>query len=446
MKSNFLTVLKDAKILLPYEWLATVPPCEGGRFIGADDIGNNSFVLCWEEISTAEETAYEGTLTESGFTAVWNGDMGGNRYLSLKGKEADLYLTYLPRKKELRVFAEPAGSSLPLPEEYPSYETVEGYVPAIWQLPVDNKTSKANGGMSYVMPLADGSFMILDGGYPSDPEADALMAFLEEHNPLGGKPRIAGWLITHLHGDHYGCFFRFAEKYADRVTLDAMYYNFPFEGHGFWPGFGKDVVNKIHSLCATMGDVKLYERVHTGETFYLADIRIDVLLTHEDLYPVTGTNNNDSSTVFRVTAGGQRIMLLADIEARASDVLEANMPADELKSDIVQFAHHGYEGALPSLYDIIGAPTVLFPLNIYGWQRPDGSNVFERWSKVTHTRRQIMANNYVCYEAEYVKKVVVAGAGIAELKLPYTPEGERVPDYKTIHDAIAAVEEPTEEK
>ena len=115
------------------------------------------------------------------------------------------------------------------------------------------------------------------------------------------------------------------------------------------------------------------------------------------------------------------------------------LPTEEWTADIVQFSHHGYEGATREVYDQIAAPTVLWPMNIYGWQRPDKSNVFERWSKVTHTRRQIMANNYVCYEAEYVKKVVVAGAGIAELKLPYTPEGERVPDYKTIHDAIQLI-------
>ena len=55
-----------------------------------------------------------------------------------------------------------------------------------------------------------------------------------------------------------------------------------------------------------------------------------------------------------------------------------------------------------------------------------------------------MPNNYICTEAEYVKKILVGGEGLIQVVLPYTPEGDKLPDYVAIHDAIAAVEEPKE--
>ena len=105
------------------------------------------------------------------------------------------------------------------------------------------------------------------------------------------------------------------------------------------------------------------------------------------------------------------------------------IPAAELKADIVQFSHHGYEGCTEAFYKITGASTVLWPMNIVGRNSSgEYEAVFRYWYN-----NGMAANKYV-RESETVKKVIVAGAGTTKLELPYTPTGDKVPDYNKIYN------------
>lgn len=42
------------------------------------------------------------------------------------------------------------------------------------------------------------------------------------------------------------------------------------------------------------------------------------------------------------------------------------------------------------------------------------------------------SNEYIC-KADFTNKIIVSGAGLAELDLPYTPSGEKLPDYRSIY-------------
>ena len=112
-----------------------------------------------------------------------------------------------------------------------------------------------------------------------------------------------------------------------------------------------------------------YGNLHTGLGFTVAGIRVDVLYTQEDLLPTLTDDLNETSTVIRVTAGGQRILFLADMGKLTADRMLADLPASELKSDIVQVAHHGYEGASLKFYQTVNPETLLWPMNIVG-RRP----------------------------------------------------------------------------
>ena len=340
----------------------------------------------------------------------------------------------------LRVYAERKGASIAPYAPAKPYETYEGYKPTFWQLPIDWKGTKQNGGMSYVIRVADGRFVIIDGGYPTQAEGEALYQFLVEHNVNKGKPVVAAWFITHPHGDHFGAMQAVSRAHADDVIVQAFYYNFPTTGKGYLVSPIPNWMKKT-DMRRFEGAV-LCDKVHTGTTIHVADAKFDILFTHEDLYPLISNNQNDSSFVIRMTFGGQRVMFLADVMEPACKAMVTYLAPEEWPCDIVQFSHHGYEGATREVYDLIAAPTVLWPMNIYGWQRPDKSNVFERWKAFTHTRLQEMPNDYICNEAEYVKKILVGGEGLIEVSLPYTPTGDKLPDYVAIHAAIAAVEEP----
>ena len=418
-----------------YEWMESVPRLAEGELIGTDDVGDGSLVMVYEKVSDGARSEYLSLLSSLGYAKMDEYSIAENKYVRLSGAVADIYVSYVAATEEMRVFAEKTGATSYPSSEQTAYTTVDGYKPTMWQMYVDVRTTATNGGMSYVMKVADGSFVIIDGGYNSETEADNLYNHLKA-NTADEVPVISAWIITHPHGDHFGALQAFTPKYKDAVTVKAFYYNFAAEGYGesSWE-------NTISSLMKQYKGAAIYRKLHTGMTFYVADARFDVLFTHEDIYPVKGAVVNDTSTVLRMTFGGKTVMFLGDIMESASRVVEKNIPASELKADFVQYSHHGYEGATRELYDMIEAPVVLWPVTIYGWQRPDPSNLFERLIALTGSKLQDMPNKYIVNEAEYVEKIIVMGEGTTEIILSeYEPKGDKLPDYKAIHDMYAAEE------
>lgn len=117
----------------------------------------------------------------------------------------------------------------------------------LYQLEMDQ--SLVNCGMSYVFRLKNGDWFITDGGYFTDGEEDRLFELLSSCG--NAKPRIRGWLFTHAHQDHIGCFINFIEKYSDKVIIDKLYYNFQPTHHRFATGSWKKKSNDQPNLQTT---------------------------------------------------------------------------------------------------------------------------------------------------------------------------------------------------
>ncbi len=79
-------------------------------------------------------------------------------------------------------------------------------------------------GMSYIVGLCDGSFVIIDGGFEFESDADRLMEHLLKLND-GKIPTAAAWIFTHPHIDYYRCFLEFHRKYKDRVKYETFIMN-----------------------------------------------------------------------------------------------------------------------------------------------------------------------------------------------------------------------------
>lgn len=441
---NYMLRLDFSNSRMVYEYLDGVPMLSRERQVGTDDVGDGSIVMVWSDITANEYTQYVNDIKAAGFTVQKEYNLGSNRHALLKSEATTLYTSYIPAEKMVRVFAEKADASGYNTADKTTYATVANYVPTMWQLNVDNKNSAQNGGMSYVMKIADGSFVIIDGGYNTETEADNLYNHLKA-NSADAKPVISAWFITHQHGDHYGALQAFTPKYKDKVVVKGFYFNFPANDFTLSGSMEGSMVSWMNEYAGA----KIYRKLHSGMTFWFADAKFEIIYTHEDMYPSFNVgkkvaNGNDTSTVIKMTFGGKTVTFLGDIELSASRIIERYYVNDKatLQSDFVQFAHHGYQGATKELYDMIEAPTVLWPMNIYGWQTPDATNVFENWhtNKAcgSDTNAQELANYYICYEATYVKTIVVAGEGTTKFELPsYTPRSNKLPNYKSIHDQIA---------
>ena len=409
------------------EVAASLPSMMSGDFHGIYASGADRYVIFTDNVTAAEADAYVDLLQADGAEILQEYNLGDNKYTLLRSEKYCAYVSYLAMENAVRTQVGPADTVNALHVEETTANVSE---PILWQLEVDNIGSGANGGMSYVMKLTDGSFIIVDGGYNTQTEADNLYSLLKENTPAGEKPVISGWFITHLHGDHYGALLKFANSYSAAVDVKAFYYNFPgvsvsSSENGVSAGSAKEIVTATKKWKSAVR----YDALHSGMRLGFAGLTVDVLCTHEDVYPMSFIDGNDTCTVLRFTTAGQKILILGDARESQSITMLNTIPAAELKADIVQFSHHGYEGCTEAFYKITEASTILWPMNIIGRNSSGGYEApFRSWYN-----NGMAANKYV-RESETVKKVIVAGAGTTKLELPYTPTGDKVPDYNKIYN------------
>ena len=409
-------------------WENDIPTPDFGTLTALYDAGDGTFVATYGEVSSEDYQAYIEKLKGNGYALVDEYSLGDNLYKLLHAESASVYVSRIASTSDMKVYMEKAGTAI-----YPDRSApVAGgeTAPVFWQLMSDYKGSGHNGGMSYVLKLSDGSFLVVDGGYQTEAEAKQLYDVLVANTPVGQKPVITAWFITHLHNDHYGCLLKFAEQYSDSVDVKGFYYNFAKTAIVSVP-----VLPKVTAAMSRWKNAVQYNKLHTGMCIPFAGAEATVICTHEDYYPLTPYSENDTSLVIRLTVAGQRIMLLADAARAESMVMSATIPQSELKCDIVQIAHHGYEGCLRDLYEKIGAETAFWPMSIYGYKTDTVKNVFETWMQRGTSEKYAYPNNYLIGNST-IKKFFVAGAGTVSIVLPYTPEGERLPDYRKIYKEI----------
>ncbi|MBE6603420.1 MAG: MBL fold metallo-hydrolase [Ruminococcaceae bacterium] len=293
-------------------------------------------------------------------------------------------------KKTIRVIVGPTERAGLLPEEMLTLQRFEN-VAASSITAIQANYVETGKGQIYVVTLADGSFIMIDGGASDTTIQSRIYNVLKDlytknhgYAPNGQKPiRIAAWYITHGHGDHVGVISRFINQYSTNgsVRIDTVIANFASD-EGYYGAYIDKEANTTFRDHMAEYSAKVtnskgekgfdYIKVHTGQKFWLANIECEVLYTHEDLLPNRLHTYNDSSTVIRMTihqttdgsivAGSEStsFIWLGDAQEATCDYLR-NMYGSYLKSDMVQAAHHIGTGSDVPLYRLIEPDSVWFP-------------------------------------------------------------------------------------
>ena len=233
------------------------------------------------------------------------------------------------------------------------------------QKPIFTQIGLKSGGMSYVLRLCDGSFLLIDGGNPSDVDVENLYSFLKKDLPCGEKPRIAMWFFTHAHSDHIGLAVKFLKKYKNCVEISSFAHQFPD-------------CDKINVACDLPAEKEMMQALlteiendypeatvyymHTGQRYYFDGAVLEVLYSQDNSFPSLYFSLNDTSVVTRLKFdSGKSVMLLADASHHISRQLAASYGAS-LKSDYLQVAHHGLIGGDIELYRLINPDVCLWPV------------------------------------------------------------------------------------
>lgn len=387
---------------------------------GLSDSGNGGRCVTVTGVSEAGISAYASALAAAGYTEGDSNTSDGLSYRCYLSDTYALHLLYTAGEQALRVIADPrSGSALPPTGEENLYEHKIPSLAISVSVELSNICDAKNGtgynGMCYLYRLADGSFLVFDGGWDQPEQGDRIYSLLRAYSPDAERITVAAWIITHAHSDHIGGFVNFANRYAGRngVTVERVIYSLPSADFQSQTKITQNVSKLTSAVRAAGAEAS---QAHPGQVFRLRNAKLEILWTL-DLYGKDRLDEvNTSSIVSRLELEGQSFLMLGDMSFSARKRI-MQIYTDALKSDFVQVAHHGADGGgSVDFYEAVGARYVLWPAStlLYEGGR-DADGVYRGGVKYA-------AQNRLFLELEIGKTLFVAGATNDVIPLPYAGE------------------------
>lgn len=192
-------------------------------------------------------------------------------------------------------------------------------------------------GMGYIIQDETGKLFAIDGGLEDDG-----YRFLQLLKEASGeeKPHVDMWFLSHPHSDHYGALKAIAGTYPNQLTVETILANFP----------PRDFVDTVKGTSYAPGETALdtirytlnaeLAVPHTGDTYQVGQISIEVATTWEDLKQVNECN--ETSTILMVRAGEKKVLFLGDAYAatckNAAKTMGINWHATSFRLRITRFA------------------------------------------------------------------------------------------------------------
>ena len=329
---------------------------------GSYQCGNKNELFYYTNAKKEEIASYISKLESVGYTLEQETYLNGNLFASLIAKEGLIHIKHSAHDNSAKILYDPLCENVYKPSEK-DCERVTKTVLSVLPLDYSHREITDANGMAFVITLEDGRFIIIDGGYgeyvsggekKASQDAYLLYEYLRcENKSTDGKIKIAAWIITHPHEDHYGAFVKFSELYAKDVSVEYFIYN-----HGDPSTYSKQypadqfLAEKMPKIIASCYKDSKVIKPHEGQILSFCDTEITVLHTHESCIPHFEPAPNDTSLVLRLTRNGKSVLFMADCDESVSALLVKNY-GDFLKSDVLQINHHGYSGMTKELFDAV---------------------------------------------------------------------------------------------
>lgn len=357
------------------------------------DSENNHTAVSIVGTTFAEFSAYVSAISATGAKLYMKNEIAGNHFATFlvtdaEGTEYTVHLTYYPIRGNARIIWGKKGFLPTLDHDvFASGDHRTSILQYARNGAYNSQPATGAPGMSYIITLADGTFILIDGGprqrdqhftkvcvdgewvdAPRDEEhdCDKLYRLLCERTPESQKPVVAAWFITHGHSDHTDLAGDFLRKYKDKVEVRIAAYNLPDplkhpiknEPSEILHVTLQHIVKGFELVGAT------HWKVHTGQRMSFPGCEVEILHTHEDYFPKSYAWGNHTSSAFRFKFKGKTFMVLGDCESDICHQL-CYKYGKYLQSDILQPTHHGANGGTTDLNTVIDPDICLWSIDAW---------------------------------------------------------------------------------
>lgn len=325
-----------------------------------------SYYVYEHDANESDYYAYCQKLVESGFECFSSKQANGNLFATYTDGENIVNVSYISYKDVDRYVVREMSyvlisvdsvrnSNLPCKAE--KFEAVTSVTVSVINM------------LTIIVKLLDGRFLVIDGSVYSN--TDHIYDELCKQNVLEGKPVVAAWMFSHAHGDHVGGFIGILEKYGDKVEVQSVIHNFPGEhqygnNKNYMEGMpnreGEYMTNRsntIHRLMNEQGKGDRFVIAHAGQIFEYPGVKLEVLMTAENIYKTRMFDTNMSSVVYMLTMPGGKMLALGDAVDAESKLLR-RVYGKDIKCDAVVLAHHAYNGGDEEMYYDTGAKAAIW--------------------------------------------------------------------------------------
>lgn len=252
--------------------------------------------------------------------------------------------------------------------------------------------------MGYIIKTKNDKLVVIDGGIDGD--VQNLLKYINENNS-----KVDYWFLTHAHNDHVGAFTQIVNNTA--IEIENIYVSV---NEFAW--YEKNEPSRLEftkTFLDTLKQEKIKNKViepKLNEKIKIDNIEIEILgIRNPELIENAG---NEQSMVFTVNTGKTKLLFLGDTGVKSSEKL-LKTQKEKLKSDIVQMAHHGQQGATKEFYKEVNPKICLWPTPEWLWNNDKGEGINSGLWKTFETREwmeELKVNkNYVAKDGDSIIEI-----------------------------------------
>lgn len=366
--------------------LIGLPIYEGGVFGSVNECGGNKGMLVVIKNTSADEYRdYLAKLAASGYTEYTSNEINSNSFATYTNDNYTINAGYYSYETSARIIIEPLADPVGLKEDNVYTKVTTSKLTMVGLEYEKSDGGFASNGLSIIIRLEDGRFIVMDGGFNRNISANNLIRVISEqsaeYTKSGDKPVVAAWIITHAHGDHSGLITSQTSLIKRSMKIEKFFVNFISETDRLsainsteysanWSSTEGSGWASVVGAAKVLGTKLQY--VHVGQVFYIANLKMEILYTIESYLPRVCNAFNTTSLIIKMTFdSGDTFMMTGDATGNAVQIA-AKMFKNYMKCDMLQVSHHGYttwgnDAGIILGYRYISPEVLLWPVGEHGY-------------------------------------------------------------------------------